>query len=194
MLNSQFCASTVFSFPLFWGMTMEESSGLNQDWKNVSDFIHFSLKKYIHMFVYSHRNIEVCVWMKKRRRFCMFIGLAVPVIMRVPSVSLQYWRLMCLCFHLAIFWCHLTCDISKTWTWMWSRRLPAHTAAAEQLQRLALKAAASLLPYDYHDMCHQDNESWTELISDTYWTKPGSVWSVMPTLRGYTPECVCCVL
>ena len=40
---------------------MEESSGLNQDRENVSDFIHFSLKKYIHMFVYSHRNIEVCV-------------------------------------------------------------------------------------------------------------------------------------
>ena len=37
VLNSQFCASTVFSSPLLsWGMTVEDSAGWNQDWENVS--------------------------------------------------------------------------------------------------------------------------------------------------------------
>ena len=82
MLNSQFCASTVFSSPLLsWGMTMEESSGLNQDRENVSDFI----KKNTHDFVWTH---EVCV----NEKVCMFIGLAVHDIVCVCVISVPSVR------------------------------------------------------------------------------------------------------
>ena len=52
-------------------MTMEESSGLNQDRENVSDFIHFSLKKYIHMIVYEHMETLRCVCVYVRERGCV---------------------------------------------------------------------------------------------------------------------------
>ena len=119
----------------------------------------FPEKIHTHDCIWTHGNIEVCVCVCKRKRLCMFIGLVVHVIICV-------WSGWCFFVFTWSFFDSIWLDISKTWTWMWSRRLPAHTAAAEQLQRLALKAAASLLPYDYHDMCHQDNESWTEFISD----------------------------
>ena len=139
MLNSRFCTSTAFSSPLLsWGMTMEESSGLNQDRENVSDFIHFFLKKYIHMIVYEHMETLRCVCVYVRE-LCMFIGLVVHVIICV-------WSGWCFFVFTWSFFDSIWLDNSKTWTWMWSSRLPAHTAAAEQLQCLALKTAASLLP------------------------------------------------
>ena len=61
---------------------MEESSGLNQDRENVSDCIHFPLKKYIHMIVYEHMETLRCVCVYVRE-LCMFIGLVVHVIICV---------------------------------------------------------------------------------------------------------------
>ena len=145
--------------------------------------IYFPLKKYIRMIVYEHmetlRCVCVCVWKRER-----------GYVMHVWSVSLQYWRLMFICFQLVIFWCHFTCDNSKTWIWMWSSRLPAHTAGAEQLQCLALKTATSLLPWDHHDVSsgqwklnriniwHLLNQAWQCLVCDAY-------------LKGCTPKSVC---